>query len=308
MNFSIEKKGYSIEEVDIFIEDLLEKYQRLQAQNAELEQKLATAKRLIRRFSDTENALKQNIADSKRAAAYMISDAKDRSALLLDSARESCGEIISDLDLQIAQRMETVSLMKAEVSAFKESLFSLYSAHIEMIDTLAATAEEFEYAPDYTPVAEAVDSFEEAGEPDCTVPEFVDYPEESIFTEIKEDEQKAEPEEGFVLDAVEDEAAEDIVFETAADSEKEDDFSQLVLEDVGEVAAADVDFDITPEEESAAEEVQTAAEDEDSLDFDSFDSASSLDEVTEEELDEVDDTDYFKFLSDFINSDDGLDS
>ena len=42
MNFSIEKKGYSIEEVDTFIEDLISKYQRLQAQNTELEQKLAT--------------------------------------------------------------------------------------------------------------------------------------------------------------------------------------------------------------------------------------------------------------------------
>ena len=29
-------------------------------------------------------------------------------------------------------------------------------------------------------------------------------------------------------------------------------------------------------------------------------------EVTQEEFDEIDDTDYFKFLNDFINSDDGL--
>ena len=111
MNFSIEKKGYSVSEVDSFVEDLMAKYQRLQAQNTELEQKLATAKRLIRRFSDTENALKQNIADSKRAAAYMISDAQDRSEELLDSARESCGEIISDLDMQIGEKLVTVRFL-----------------------------------------------------------------------------------------------------------------------------------------------------------------------------------------------------
>ena len=112
MNFSIEKKGYNVAEVDSYVEDLEVKLSRLQAQNSELEQKLATAKRLIRRFSDTENALKQNIADSKRAAAYMISDAKDRSEELLDNARESCGEIISDLDMQISERMTTVDKMK----------------------------------------------------------------------------------------------------------------------------------------------------------------------------------------------------
>lgn len=317
MNFSIEKKGYSIAEVDAFVEDLIGKYQRLQAQNAELEQKLATAKRLIRRFSDTENALKQNIADSKRAAAYMISDAKDRSATLLDNARESCGEIISDLDLQIAQKMETVSLMKAEVTAFKEQLFSLYSSHIEMIDTLAQTAEEFEYAPDYTAVADAVDTFEEAGEPDCEVPEFVDYPEESIFSEIKEEEEVV-GEEDFVLDGTEVKEVEDIVFETSAPSEESDEYSQLVLEETAAETIEEILFDIASEEK-AEETVEAAAAEEFDFDFINDDLAGDAEtadelegddeeivEVTAEEFDAIDDDDYFKFLNDFINSDDGL--
>ncbi len=304
MNFSIEKKGYSIEEVDTFLEDLLGKYQRLQAQNTELEQKLATAKRLIRRFSDTENALKQNIADSKRAAAYMISDAKDRSADLLDSARESCGEIISDLDLQIAQRMETISNMKAEVAAFKEQLFSFYSSHIEMIDNLAQSAEDFEYVPDYTAVAEAVDEFEAAGEPDCTIPEFVEYPEESIFTELADEEQPEESEE-FSLADISADKEEDIVFEKEEEAEESEDFSQLILEEpVAEpVNVEEISFDISPETVPEEEEELT-----EEFAVDATEELLDLGEVTEEELEKVDDTDYFKFLNDFINSDDELDS
>ncbi len=314
MNFSIEKKGYSIEEVDAFVEDILGKHQRLQAQNAELEQKLATAKRLIRRFSDTENALKQNIADSKRAAAYMISDAKDRSALLLDSARESCGEIISDLDLKIAQRMDTVSLMKAEVAAFKEQLFSLYSSHIEMIDTLAQTSEDFEYTPDYTPVADAVDAFEAAGEPDCAVPAFVEYPEESIFAEMEEEAPVIQNDE-FVLDEafepVEEEAAEELVFEAVEEVEAaEEDFGQLAFEDAEEVIPEEeIAFDFSAEEN---EEPEATEETDDEATYEEFSVEAEEDsdddvvcEVTKEEFEEIDDTDYFKFLNDFINSDDG---
>ena len=314
MNFSIEKKGYSIEEVDAFVEDILGKHQRLQAQNAELEQKLATAKRLIRRFSDTENALKQNIADSKRAAAYMISDAKDRSALLLDSARESCGEIISDLDLKIAQRMDTVSLMKAEVAAFKEQLFSLYSSHIEMIDTLAQTSEDFEYTPDYAPVADAVDAFEAAGEPDCAVPAFVEYPEESIFAEMEEEAPVIQNDE-FVLDEafepVEEEAAEELVFEAVEEVEAaEEDFGQLAFEDAEEVIPEEeIAFDFSAEENEESE-VTDETEDEDAYEEFSAEVEEDSDddvvcEVTKEEFEEIDDTDYFKFLNDFINSDDG---
>ena len=314
MNFSIEKKGYSIEEVDAFVEDILGKHQRLQAQNAELEQKLATAKRLIRRFSDTENALKQNIADSKRAAAYMISDAKDRSALLLDSARESCGEIISDLDLKIAQRMDTVSLMKAEVAAFKEQLFSLYSSHIEMIDTLAQTSEDFEYTPDYAPVADAVDAFEAAGEPDCAVPAFVEYPEESIFAEMEEEAPVIQNDE-FVLDEafepVEEEAAEELVFEAVDEVEAaEEDFGQLAFEDAEEVIPEEeIAFDFSAEENEEPE-VTEETDDEDAYEEFSAEAEEDSDddvvsEVTKEEFEEIDDTDYFKFLNDFINSDDG---
>ncbi len=250
-NFSIEKKGYNVSEVDAYVDDLTAKIAHLQSQNAELEQKLATAKRLIRRFSDTENALKQNIADSKRAAAYMISDAKERSATLLDEARESCGEIISDLDMKIGDRMNTLDLMKAEVSAFKEQIFALYSSHIELIDTIASTAESFEYEPDYTPVAEAVDKFEEAGEIDIPAPEFVEYPEESIFTEIEEE---SAPAEGFVTEALTEETAEEPEEETA--------FNQLTLDTFADEDDSEDDeeedgaiFEMSAEEFDAAEEI-----------------------------------------------------
>lgn len=303
MNFSIEKKGYSVYEVDAYVEDIEAKYQNLQAQNAELEQKLATAKRLIRRFSDTENALKQNIADSKRAAAYMISDARDRSALLLDSARESCGEIISDLDMQIAERMQTVNYMKTQVSAFKDELFALYSAHIELIDKLAGCAEDFEYVPDYSAVADAVDAFEEAEEPDSTVPEFVEYPEESIFSELEEDEQEAD--EGFVLAQQEKSEEDDIVFVTEAgleESGEEEDFSQLEL-DEGE------------DEESLENEFEMAFFEEDSKEPEPLEHpVNFVNDVSEDEEngekegdaeEEGTEPDYFKFLSDFANSDEG---
>jgi len=289
-NFSIEKKGYNVSEVDAYVDDLEAKITHLQSRNAELEQKLATAKRLIRRFSDTENALKQNIADSKRAAAYMISDARERSATLLDETRESCGEIISDLDMQISERMNTINLMRAEVSAFKDELFSLYSSHIELIDTLANTAENFEYEPDYTPVADSVDKFEEAGEPDCEIPAFIDYPEESIFAELEEEK---EPETEFNMDAAPAEAP-------AEDDGEESSFDQITLENFVENSEEDDDegdevFDITPEEFDSVEEV----------DIDMAYDSSESGEVAEDEPSEEkkDDSVYFKFLSDFANSD-----
>ena len=301
MNFSIEKKEYSVYEVDAYVEDVEAKLQRLQAQNVELEQKLAAAKRLIRRFSDTENALKQNIADSKRAAAYMISDARDRSAFLLDSARESCGEIISDLDMQIAERMKTVNYMKEQVSAFKDELFALYSSHIELVDKLAEFAEEFEYTPDYTAVADAVDAFEEAEEPSAAVPAFVDYPEESIFSELEEEDDGDDGE--FIIDEEESGEDEEIVFVTDEEEDEEaaeeDDFNQLVIEPVAAQSSEDEESDFELELFLGDDE------DEENEEFSEISDDESEDGEEGENDEDGGEPDYFKFLSDFANSDEG---
>ncbi|MGN1083176.1 MAG: DivIVA domain-containing protein, partial [Candidatus Avispirillum sp.] len=194
--FSIIRKGYSPEEVDEYIDELESKLSYYRTRNAELDQKLETARRLIKRFSASENDLRQNIADSKRAAAVMISETKDRCDTLLDKTRESCGEIISDLDMRVAEKMNTVDVMKASVAAFKDELFDLYSSHISLIESLARSAEEFTYEPDYTPVSDAVEDFEAQGEPRADAPVFEDYPEESIFEEVKAEEKQRE---NFVL-------------------------------------------------------------------------------------------------------------
>lgn len=189
--FSIEKKGYNTEQVDTVIDDLSARNNYLKSRVSELEQKLDAARRLIRRFSESENGLRRSIADSKRAAATMLNDTKERSDTLLDKTRESCGEMISQLDMQIADRMGTVDSIKAEVNAFKDQLFSLYSSHIDMIEAIASAAENFTYAPDYTKISDAVDKFEASKKPDPTLPEFDEYPEESIFSQFEAEEDKS---------------------------------------------------------------------------------------------------------------------
>lgn len=333
--FSTVKKGYDPEEVNAYIDELESKLSYLHSRTSELEQKLETARRLIKRFSGMENGLRRNIADSKRAAAAMLSDTKARSDALLDKTRESCGEIISDLDCRIADKLNTVDVMKASVAAFKDQLFDLYSSHIELIETLASSAENFTYEPDYSKVADAVEEFEQGGEPEAKMPDFGEYPEESIFSEVNESEQKsrsfvineggaadmkdiedssfgsfdtgaddantadtAEDDVSFVLDSVEDEAADvnavdaDVPApsETAAftggDGEIEseeidgifDDIDAMVQSEKARYADADAAYDEETASEAAAKEHESfesssSAADDSNIPFDMTDSA-----------------------------------
>ena len=74
--------------------------------------------------------------------------------------------------MQISERMNTVDHMKAAVSQFKEQLFDLYSSHIELIESISGHTENFEYQPDYSAVADAVEEFEANADADVQVPDF----------------------------------------------------------------------------------------------------------------------------------------
>lgn len=324
--FTIEKRGYNTDEVDSALDDLNSKNKYLTSRVAELEQKLDTARRLIRRFSDSENGLRQNIADSKRAAADMLNDAKDRSDTLLDKARESCGDIISDLDMKIADRMNTVDVIRAEVASFKDQLFALYSSHIDLIESVAATAENFVYEPDYSPVAEAVEKFEEAKAPEVELPEFAEYPQESIFADFEREE---EDEEFKIESPVEEEVAapeeqefekpaeetvkaaaeEEIVFDDLSDEPQipfdEESFTDITDEDITSDA-----FEYLPESDEAEESAEggdEAASDEPDFEEIPEETEFPLDEVPSEgaPAGDLSDDEYYQFLENFINEDDG---
>ncbi len=192
--FPAVKKGYDPEAVDVYIENLSEKNQFLQGRIMELEKRISLAEDLIESFSKAEDDLRQNIADSKKAAASMILDAKQRAAALLDDARAECGKIVSQLDQVVANRKQVLEVLKNQTLTFKDQLFALYGSHIEMIESIASAAESPSLEPDYSGIAEAINTFEQAGEPDTDVPVFTEYPEDSIFPKVEEFPVQEEPE------------------------------------------------------------------------------------------------------------------
>ena len=141
-----------------------------------------------------EDDLRQNIADSKKAAASMILDAKQRAAALLDDARAECGKIVSQLDRVVANRMQVLDVLKNQATSFKDQLFALYGSHIEMIESIASAVESTPFEPNYSGIAEAVNTFEQAGEPEANAPAFTEYPQDSIFPKVEEISVQEEPE------------------------------------------------------------------------------------------------------------------
>lgn len=302
--FKVVRKGYDPAEVDAYIDTQLERMTAMQEQNSTLMRKLSEAQDMIRHYSATEKALRNSIAQSKRGAADMLSDARERSTNLVDTARVECNRIVDELDAKIEERYKTLDEIKANVIRFKQELFNLYSEHIEMVEVLSETAENFKYEPDFTALSQAIDEFEEAAESveEPQVPEFPECPENSFF-EVAEEaaaEEIDEPAEASDLEfgfEEADEAAEAV--EPEAEEETDDMFFEISEE---ELKAAEALFDEeavpAPAEEmveAVAEEiVEETVEEAETPDADDDMFITDREEIKEKE-------ELFNFLKDFVN-------
>ena len=315
--FKIAKKGYDPAEVDAYIDEQLSRMTAMQEQNIALMSRLAEAQDMIRNYSATEKALRKSIAESKKGAADLISDARERSTNLVDTAREECNRIVDELDAKIDERYKTLDEIKNNVIRFKQELFQLYSDHIEMVEELSNTAENFTYEPDFTALSEAIDAFEEsaAAVEEPQVPNFPQCPEDGFFEETPEQNVHEAAEEIEEAPVVIEEAIEepdnnvvviapseqefgfeeaDIAVEMEAvtpddDAVSEDEFEDMYFA-VDEVSSEDEIENIPDFEEivAAADESAAQVDDDDDMFF------KSREDVKEKE-------DLFNFLKDFVN-------
>lgn len=304
--FKVVRKGYDPAEVDAYIDTQLERMTAMQEQNAGLMRKLSEAQDMIRHYSATEKSLRNSIAQSKRGAADMLNDARERSTNLVDTARIECNRIVDELDAKIEERYKTLDEIKANVVRFKQELFQLYSDHIEMVESLSETAENFKYEPDFAVLSQAIDEFEEAAEvvEEPEVPEFPQCPENSFFEVTEEEDVEEEIDEpavaselefGFeeadVVETVEEPVAEAEI-EEAADDEM---FFEISEE---EMKAAEALFDEEAVPAPAEDVVEETAE-ETAEEIAAFEGDDDMFITDREEIKEKEDL--FNFLKDFVN-------
>ena len=134
--FSIALRGYNISEVEDYIELLLEKYDTLYNENAELADRLSQLSARYEALANTSKRAESLVKDAEKEAATIIANAKNATA----AQRTGAGSL-SDLlriDEKLAQKTEEYNALCKKVEQFKNTLFELYSAHITSLSSIDA--------------------------------------------------------------------------------------------------------------------------------------------------------------------------
>ena len=220
-NFS----GYNSDDVDQFIDEVLEtvtalakenadaksrttdtssKIAELTAKNAELQEKLSILAEKIESYRADEDGIKEailsaqrlgsaSIREAKAKADTIIADANAKAENILAEARAKSQNLVDSYQAQITEKEKELEAMKREVSSFRASLYEIYREHIAVIEKIPefTPAEEPEEEPEPQPVSVAVEPIKEEPQPAAE-------PEEEEIPVPAAAQQEEEPEEVII--------------------------------------------------------------------------------------------------------------
>lgn len=130
-------KGYNPQEVDEYIEFLLEKYTEAYRENNELERKLRIVVTNLDEIKDEEESIRSTLIQAQKMAERIIADANDRADIVTGAIKDRCDGVIAEFKQQLMNEKEKAWVIRTSIVDFKKKVYELYGKHIEELKNLS---------------------------------------------------------------------------------------------------------------------------------------------------------------------------
>ena len=165
-------RGYNPNEVDDYIDFLIEKYTELYRENDELERKLKIVVTNLDEIRDEEESIRATLVKAQQLGEKIVREANEKADAITDSIKTRCEAIITDFRKQYSAERKEVWQLRNTVLDFKKIVYELYRDHIEELQSISVNELEQLVIPEDTEVVgrilsdvkEAVQTQVDAGE------------------------------------------------------------------------------------------------------------------------------------------------
>jgi len=133
--FSRSFRGYDEDEVDDFLERVIQDYEVIIRQNKDLEEHMDSLSEKLKHFTNIEESLSKAIIVAQETAEEVKSSARKESQLIIKESEKNADRIVSDAlnkSRKIAQEVEEVQRYAV---VFRARFRSLIQAQLEMLES-----------------------------------------------------------------------------------------------------------------------------------------------------------------------------
>ena len=125
--------GYSVEEVDDFLDDLTVDYTRIYKEDSELKSKVEELTQSLEHYKTIEETLQNTLVMAQRTAEDVKAVAKQQAEQIINEAKGTATKQAQDLDNEIAMKKKETEDVKKQFDIYKAKMESLLISQLELI-------------------------------------------------------------------------------------------------------------------------------------------------------------------------------
>lgn len=129
-------RGYNQEEVDEFMDEIVENYEDLFKENSKLREKVASQTEQIEHFQKIENTIQSTLVLAQNAADQAKDNSKKESDLIVKNANETAQRIVDKAHNDVIQINDEFDRVKQEFIKFRAKFRNFIKTQLETFDDL----------------------------------------------------------------------------------------------------------------------------------------------------------------------------
>ena len=134
-------KGYNVDEVDDFLDQLSADYEKLYKENAEYKDKIEEAKRELEHYKNVEQTLQNTLILAQGAAEDIKKVAEQKAEQIIKDAESLAKESVNELAKQEFELRIKTEDMKKQFEMYKARMEALLISQLEMLKDINDTNE-----------------------------------------------------------------------------------------------------------------------------------------------------------------------
>ncbi|MBW6410919.1 DivIVA domain-containing protein [Clostridium weizhouense] len=129
-------RGYNIEEVDEFLEEIVNNYEELYKENSNLKEKLTNINEKVEHYSKIESTIQNTLVLAQNAAEQAKSSAQKEAELILKNANETAQKVLDKSHNDVIAINDEYERVKQEFIKFRAKYRNFMNTQLETFDDL----------------------------------------------------------------------------------------------------------------------------------------------------------------------------
>ena len=125
--------GYSVDEVDEFLDEITADYEKLYKESAEAKNKIEDMQEDMAKYKNIENTLNNTLIMAQTAADDVKNLAKQQAEAILNEAQANAKQAVAELEQDIVMKQKELEDLEKQFDVYKAKMESLLISQLELL-------------------------------------------------------------------------------------------------------------------------------------------------------------------------------